>query len=77
LDQTSGAARGEIAKLWLPERIWFGFLSSCPGFVPGIHVLWQRQQDVDGRDKPGHDEKRETGSARRALPPGTPGQATG
>jgi hypothetical protein len=29
-----------------------------PGFtfVPGIHVfLTSRQQDVDGRDKPGHD----------------------
>jgi hypothetical protein len=27
-----------------------------PGLVPGIHVLWQRQQkDVDGRDEPGHD----------------------
>jgi hypothetical protein len=24
-----------------------------PGLVPGIHVL--RNQDVDGRDKPGHD----------------------
>jgi hypothetical protein len=29
-----------------------------PGLVPGIHVLLPRQQeDVDGRDKPGHDEK--------------------
>src|SRR5579872_7280913 len=26
-----------------------------PGLVPGIHVL--RSQDVDGRDKPGHDAK--------------------
>ena len=27
-----------------------------PGLVPGIHVfLAQRNQDVDGRDKPGHD----------------------
>jgi len=25
-----------------------------PGLVPGIHVL--RQEPVDGRDKPGHDE---------------------
>jgi hypothetical protein len=25
-----------------------------PGFMPGIHVL--RAEDVDGRDKPGHDE---------------------
>jgi len=26
-----------------------------PGLVPGIHVLLCRQ-DVDGRDKPGHDD---------------------
>jgi hypothetical protein len=26
-----------------------------PGLVPGIHVLAQ-QEDVDGRDEPGHDE---------------------
>jgi hypothetical protein len=28
-----------------------------PGLVPGIHVfLCLSEQDVDGRDKPGHDE---------------------
>jgi hypothetical protein len=27
-----------------------------PGLVPGIHVLTTMQKDVDGRDKPGHDE---------------------
>jgi hypothetical protein len=28
-----------------------------PGLVPGIHVLKaRRHKDVDGRDKPGHDE---------------------
>jgi hypothetical protein len=27
-----------------------------PGLVPGIHVFLDRlTQDVDGRDKPGHD----------------------
>jgi len=26
-----------------------------PGLVPGIHVFLGKQ-DVDGRDKPGHDE---------------------
>ena len=26
-----------------------------PGLVPGIHVLSQAKQDVDGRVKPGHD----------------------
>jgi hypothetical protein len=34
-----------------------------PGLVPGIHVLGRRKKDVDGRDKPGHDEKRK-GSIR-------------
>ena len=30
-----------------------------PGLVPGIHVLFRlSRKDVDGRDKPGHDEKR-------------------
>jgi beta-N-acetylhexosaminidase len=29
-----------------------------PGLVPGIHVLSQERQDVDGRDKPGHDAER-------------------
>ena len=29
-----------------------------PGLVPGIHVFsWRAFIDVDGRDKPGHDEK--------------------
>ncbi len=27
-----------------------------PGLVPGIHVLLFPGPDVDGRDKPGHDE---------------------
>jgi hypothetical protein len=28
-----------------------------PGLVPGIHVLaTSEKEDVDGRDKPGHDE---------------------
>jgi hypothetical protein len=32
-----------------------------PGLVPGIHVFdVSTKQDVDGRDKPGHDE---TGSS--------------
>jgi len=28
-----------------------------PGLVPGIHVLPANKKVVDGRDKPGHDEK--------------------
>jgi len=27
-----------------------------PGLLPGIHVFLADTQDVDGRDKPGHDE---------------------
>jgi hypothetical protein len=27
-----------------------------PGLMPGIHVLLREKKDVDGRDKPGHDE---------------------
>jgi hypothetical protein len=27
-----------------------------PGLVPGIHVFLANKQDVDGRDKPGHDD---------------------
>jgi 2-oxoglutarate ferredoxin oxidoreductase subunit beta len=27
-----------------------------PGLVPGIHDFLSANQDVDGRDKPGHDE---------------------
>jgi hypothetical protein len=26
-----------------------------PGLVPGIHVLAEEKEVVDGRDKPGHD----------------------
>jgi hypothetical protein len=29
-----------------------------PGLVPGIHVLLYQKEDVDGRDKPGHDAER-------------------
>jgi len=49
-----------------------------PGFMPGIHVL-HIMKDVDGRDKPGHDDQafaaskliastRATCSASRPLP---------
>jgi hypothetical protein len=27
-----------------------------PGLVPGIHVFGAAKKDVDGRDKPGHDD---------------------
>jgi hypothetical protein len=33
-----------------------------PGPVPGIHVLRTAKQDVDGRDKPGHDEWKDEAS---------------
>jgi hypothetical protein len=40
-----------------------------PGLVPGIHVLrcGSKKKDVDGRDKPGHDENRVTFQADRKL----------
>ena len=28
-----------------------------PGLVPGIHLFTALKKDVDGRDKPGHDEE--------------------
>jgi hypothetical protein len=28
-----------------------------PGLVPGIHIFILKSEGVDGRDKPGHDEK--------------------
>jgi hypothetical protein len=30
-----------------------------PGLVPGIHVFAAAREDVDGRDKSGHDESNE------------------
>ena len=37
-----------------------------PGFMPGIHVfIASNKQDVDGRDKPGHD-----GCVSFIAPPG-------
>jgi len=34
------------------------YLSVMPGFVPSIHVFGiNSKEDMDGRDKPGHDEK--------------------
>jgi hypothetical protein len=35
------------------------FQAFMPGLVPGIHVLSDGCKDVDGRDKPGHDESTE------------------
>jgi hypothetical protein len=36
-----------------------------PGLVPGIHVFGAPKQEyVDGRDKPGHDGKRESDRAK-------------
>jgi hypothetical protein len=31
-------------------------LAVVPGLLPSIHVFLADTQDVDGRDKPGHDE---------------------
>jgi hypothetical protein len=34
----------------------FAVLAVMPGLVPGIHAFAPHIKDVDGRDKPGHDE---------------------
>jgi hypothetical protein len=41
-----------------------------PGLVPGIHVFVSHgaKEDVDGRDKPGHDEKQNRFDARDQPP---------
>jgi hypothetical protein len=39
---------------WLRERALLLFDLVMPGLDPGIHAFFG--QDVDGRDKPGHDE---------------------
>src|SRR5258708_26661653 len=55
-------ARGELrAGRDRPRRVVSRIKHSAvmPGLVPGIHVLGDEQkQDVDNRDKPGHDEFR-------------------
>ncbi len=39
-----------------------------PGLVPGIHVLFIcRQKDVDGRDKPGHDDGKRQGGGKFSM----------
>jgi hypothetical protein len=51
------------------------------GLVPGIHVLFLIQpKDVDGRDKPGHDEikiKVRSRSGRWSVDPGFPTKVGG
>jgi hypothetical protein len=37
-----------------------------PGLVPGIHVFRAFKQDVDGRDKPGHDDREVRVNGKRA-----------
>ena len=39
-----------------------------PGLVPGIHAFGMPKQDVDGRDKPGHDG--EKANQTYSFPPG-------
>jgi hypothetical protein len=35
-----------------------------PGLGPGIHAVSRRKKDVDGRDKPGHDDGQQLWKAR-------------
>jgi hypothetical protein len=39
-----------------------------PGLEPGIHALESPNSDVDGRDKPGHDERMGTMGHRLSRP---------
>ena len=49
------AARDFTITARRPERLTLGNVV-MPGLVPGIHVLGTTsKEDVDGRDKPGHD----------------------
>jgi peptide deformylase len=43
-----------------------------PGFMPGIHALAAKQEGVDGRDKPGHDETDGSRMPLRLIFMGTP-----
>jgi len=43
-----------------------------PGLVPGIHVLPSAPNDVDGRDKPGHDDL-DRGRRKTSIACGCPG----
>jgi hypothetical protein len=38
-----------------------------PGLVPGIHVFLFDIEDVDGRDKPGHDDCYQTGICNASI----------
>ena len=38
----------------MPRNANFKFV--MPGLVPGIHVFAACEEDLDGRDKPGHDD---------------------
>ena len=39
-----------------------------PGLVPGIHVFGVAKEDVDGRDKPGHDDDGESSDKGNTIP---------
>ncbi|CCD91968.1 hypothetical protein BRAO375_1840039 [Bradyrhizobium sp. ORS 375] len=43
--------------------------SVMPGLVPGIHVVLSMPDDVDGRDKPGHDDGEKNGSKTAFVNP--------
>jgi len=44
-----------------------------PGLVPGIHEFLHKEEGVDGRDKPGHDEQWEMTMAGALMPRALPG----
>jgi hypothetical protein len=56
------------AKAGDPEAKRENLTIVMPGLVPGIHVLLPLcRQDVDGRDKPGHDSRAGCRAARMRM----------
>jgi hypothetical protein len=54
---------GRATPMGLSREIALGMsYSVMPGLVPGIHVVPSMPNDVDGGDKPGHDDARQAGS---------------
>src|SRR6185312_1932559 len=46
-----------------PHDEWYTLRSSCPALCRASTSLSTPKKDVDGRDKPGHDDERESSAA--------------
>src|SRR3954470_11150598 len=57
MPQTGDGAKSSSHGLAWGGATKFAFTNAVmPGLVPGLHVLGAMGKDVDGRDKPGHDD---------------------